>query len=111
MFRIAWYPAIRMIKLTTVATTGRLMKRSVKFIRRGLLPLTVRRSRRQFALGLDLVIYNYAQTALEPKHARCHNFFTRFQPGSHRNHVAFRLTKFDKLFSHPFVLLPLLILH
>src|SRR5262245_46869255 len=30
--RIAWRPAIRMIRLTTIATTGRRMKRSVNFI-------------------------------------------------------------------------------
>src|SRR5208283_3032157 len=112
MLRIAWYPAIKMIRFTTVATTGRLMKRSVKFILPPPFCLSaVRRSRRQLTLRFDVVVHRDMQTVLQPEHARRHHFFAGLQPGSDRDEVTSRLTKLDKLFSDPLVLFSLLILH
>src|SRR5580693_8463127 len=102
MLRIAWYPAIKIIRLTTVATTGRLINRSVKLIsssRRS----TVCRVRRQVAARLNLVIDLDGCAALEPEHARCDNFVTRLKPGDHRNHIAACLPSLDKLFLNALV--------
>src|SRR6202162_3253456 len=110
MLRIAWYPAMKIIRLTTVATTGRLMNRSVKLISFSR-PSTVGRVRRQLAVRLDLVIDSHAGPALQPKHAGSDYFIARLQSGNNRNHVAARLTKLNKLLLHSFILFSFRVFH
>src|SRR6516165_4808050 len=67
--RTAWTPAITMATLTTIAMTGRRMKRSVNFMGRSL----VRRLRRQLDLRRQLVLHHDAHAVLELERAAGHH--------------------------------------
>src|SRR5215813_9819345 len=82
--RIAWIPAIRIRRLTTSATTGRLMKRSVNFICRSLV----------HGLGRDLggrrqvVPHHHGHPVAKLEGAAAHHRLARVEPGGHGHQVA-----------------------
>src|ERR1700728_4185656 len=101
---------MKIIRLTTVATTGRLIKRSVKLISSSW-PSAVCGGRRQIAARLDLVIDTHMCSALQSEHARSDDLIACLQSRCDGNHVATRLACFDKLLLYPLVLFSLRILH
>src|SRR5260370_5063786 len=80
--RMAWIPAIRITRLTTIAITGRRMKRSVNFI---LLPFgesVVRRLGSQLRSGSERVIHRDRRTIPPFGRTGTDHRFAWCQPGN-----------------------------
>src|SRR6266566_1203597 len=90
--RIAWIPAIRMRRFTTSATTGRLMNRSVNFMRS-----PVHRLRRHLGGGSQVVPHHHGHAVAELEGATAHHRLARLEPGDHRHQVAASLAEADEL--------------
>src|SRR5580704_12792192 len=110
MLRIAWNPAIKIIRLTTVATTGRLINRSVKLISSSG-GSTVCWVRGQVGARLDLVIDGDVCPTLQSKNSRSHDFVAGLKSGNNRNHVPTRLAELDELLLHSLVFFSLWVFH
>src|ERR1700736_6033535 len=100
---IACKPAMRMTKLTTIASTGRLMKRSVNDFMSilAVVDLASRVHRRGIHLrfGREIVVDCHGHAVAQFENARAHHRFARFQPVVDRNEIA-------PCFAHPNKLLP-----
>src|SRR4051812_31848972 len=81
--RIACTPAIRIRRLTTSATTGRLMNRSVNFMDASPVhgPGSDLGARRQ------LVPHHHGHAVAQLERAAAHHRLAAFQPGEHRHQV------------------------
>src|SRR3954469_625585 len=77
--RIAWMPAIRIRRLTTSATTGRRMKRSVNFMCRSL----VYGPRRHLGCGRQIVPHHYRHAIAQLEGAAAHHGLAGLEPGDH----------------------------
>src|SRR5918995_298849 len=75
-------PAIRMTRLTTMARTGRLMKRSVNRIDGS---SVVFRPWRRIVAGLNRVVHEDGHPVSEFEHARCHHLVARVDAGQYRH--------------------------
>src|SRR3954470_11331336 len=91
--RIAWTPAIRIRRLTTSATTGRRMKRSVNFMCRSL----VYGPRRHLGPGRQIVPHHYRHAIAQLEGAAAHHGLAGLEPGDHRDQVAAALAEADEL--------------
>src|SRR5262245_33080142 len=80
--RIDCRPAIRMIRLTTIARTGRLTKRSVSRI------LTILRLRGRLVAGLDFIVDKNGRTVSKLEHTGTDDFVTRLETGDNRDLIA-----------------------
>src|SRR5437763_6874349 len=118
--RTAWSPAMRMTRLTTMARTGRLMKRSVSFRvvvawLRGCEavgatrprndaasqpPLRVFRFRRRAVARLHRVVDRHRGAGPQLEHARGHHFLARLDAGEHGDLVAARAAELHELLAH-----------
>src|ERR1039458_2763787 len=97
--RIAWKPASRMIRLTTVATTGRRMNKSVKFMVL-LLPgrgLPIQGSRVRFIIGLNAVVHLHRDSAAQLEDPGTHDLFARLDTGNNRHLIATGRARFFEL--------------
>src|SRR6266498_3407624 len=94
--RIAWTPAMTMTRLTTIAMTGRRMKRSVKFMM-GSGPSLVGRLRGELRLGREGVVHGDGGAVPQLEGAAADERLPRAQPGSHRDEVAPALSQADEL--------------
>src|SRR6266481_9582375 len=74
---IACKPAMRMTKLTTIANTGRLMKRSVKDFM-SILGSRICRRWIHLRFGREVVVDRYRHSVAQFEDARAHDGFIRF---------------------------------
>src|SRR6266508_812974 len=81
--RIAWRPAITMIRFTTIAMTGRRMKRSVSFMRSFL-----GRLRRELRVGCEGVVHRDGGAVAQLEAAAAHDRLSRLQSVRDRDEVA-----------------------
>src|SRR5438128_2812139 len=86
---------MRITRLTTIARTGRLMKRSVSFmtVNGSRLPetgnwLTILRIRFGIVARLDRVVHDHRRAWTELERAGAHHFLARFDSGEHRDLIA-----------------------
>src|ERR1700704_4318680 len=93
---IACKPAMRMTKLTTIASTGRLMKRSVKDCM-SILGLRVHWRRIHLRFGREIVVDRHGHAVAQFENARAHHRFARFQSVVDRNEIAPRFAHAHKL--------------
>src|SRR5258706_3564790 len=106
--RIDWMPAIRITRLTTIARTGRLMKRSVSFMcRSSRLRSAVFRLRRRAVAGLDLVVDQDRRAVAQLEDARRHHLGTGREARHDRDLVAAADAQLHELLRDTAVLLPL----
>src|SRR5436305_8751482 len=91
-------PAIRITRLTTTASTGRRMKRSVNFI--ALFPLAVLRPRRRAVRGLDLVVDLDGGAVAELEDSRGDHLFAGLDTGDDRHLIAARAAELHELLAH-----------
>src|SRR5258705_11957683 len=91
-----------MTKLTTVATTGRRMKRSVNFVTSS---LHVGRVRIILVAGLNGIVHLHRHAAAEFKYTGADYFGALLEPGKNRDLIAAGCAEFHKL------LLDLLVFH
>src|SRR5438105_13116846 len=83
----AFDPAMRMTKLTTIASTGRLMKRSVNdFI--GFLSLRIYRGWISLWFGRELIVDRHRHPVAQCEYASAHNCFPRLQLIGNRYEIA-----------------------
>src|SRR5918992_5013337 len=101
-------PAIRITRLTTIASTGRLMKRSVNRI--GCSSVVFRRGRRIVA-GLHRVVDEDRDPVPQLEHAGGHHFVARIDAREHRHLVAARRAGLDELLPHAAIRLAVFALH
>src|SRR5207249_1242548 len=85
---------MRMTRLTTIARTGRLTKRSVRRI------LTLLRLRGRLVAGLDLVVNQNGYTVAQLEHTGTDDFFARLQARQDRDLIAARGPELHKLLAH-----------
>src|SRR5262249_11858397 len=97
--RMAWIPAIRMTRLTTTASTGRRMNRSVNFI------LAILWLRSRVVAGLRLVVDLDRRPISQLEDSRRDDFLTGLHPRHHRDLVAARRSDADELLFDPAVTL------
>src|SRR5438876_3980457 len=90
---IACKPAMRMTKLTTIASTGRLMKRSVKDFM-SILGSRIYRRRIHLRFRREIIVDRYRHSIAQFENSRAHDGFIRFQPVDNRNEIA-------ACFAHP----------
>src|SRR6516162_9817145 len=110
--RIDWIPAIRITRLTTIARTGRRMKRSVNFMGAFLGPASaVDRVGRGVVAGLRLVVDLHRRAIAQLEHARRHDFLAGFEPREDGDLIAAPRPHFDELLANALVRLALLVLH
>src|SRR5215471_1640803 len=83
--RIDWRPAIRMTRLTTSASTGRRMNRSVHFIS------AVLRLRRRIAAGLGLIVHEHRRSVAQLEHARGDDLLAGLHAREDRDQIAARI--------------------
>src|SRR5947208_1007996 len=76
--RIAWMPAIRIRRLTTRATTGRRMKRSVNFMAVSLL---LDHGRRDLDLRREIVAHHHRCAVAQLEGAAAHDGLPGLEPG------------------------------
>src|SRR5258708_4514499 len=81
--RIAWTPAIRIRRLTTSATTGRLMKRSVNFM----LGSLVHGLGRDFGGRRQIVPHHHRHPVAQLESAAAHHRLARVESGGHGHQV------------------------
>src|SRR5258707_9334110 len=99
---IACNPAMRMTKLTTIASTGRLMKRSVndviyKFGIRASDFLSIWRFRIQFWFGCKIVVHGHSHSVAQLKESGAHKGLACFQSLRNRDEIATCFTDPRKL--------------
>src|SRR5207302_7392187 len=96
---IACKPAMRMTKLTTIASTGRLMKRSVKdFIT--ILGSRICRRWIHLRFGREIVVNRYRHSVAQFENSRAHDGFIRFQSIDNRHEIAARFAHPNKLLTN-----------
>src|SRR5512138_2637552 len=93
-------PAMRMTRLTTIDSTGRLTNRSVKRI------LAVLRFRRSLVGGLNLVVDGNRCTVAQLEDTGSHNFFAALHAGKNGDLIPTRRTDLHELLAHAAILLP-----
>src|SRR3954471_2243275 len=103
--RTDWMPATRMTRLTTTASTGRRMKRSVSFMS------AVLRLRGRVVGGLDAVVDGHRGVRPQLEHARGDHLLAGLQPGEHGDLVAAGAAHAHDLLAHAAVDLPARPLH
>src|SRR5437868_9459153 len=96
---IACKPAIRMTKLTTIASTGRLMKRSVKDVM-SLFALGIYRRRVYLRLRCEIVVDHHRHPVAQFENSRAHDGLVRFQSIENRYEIAARFAHPDKLLTN-----------
>src|SRR6266508_190930 len=106
--RIACNPAIRMTRLTTMARTGRLTKRSVNFT---VDPSVIFRLGGRVVGGLDLVVDADGGAVPELEGAGGHDFLACLDARDHRDLVAAGAAQLDELLPHPAIALAARSLH
>src|SRR5258708_34317084 len=94
---IACKPAMRMTKLTTIASTGRLMKRSVKDFM-AILASRICRRRIHLRFRRESIVDRYRRSVAQFENSRAHDGFIRLQSIDNRHEIAAR-------FAHPAKLL------
>src|SRR5919106_4385109 len=87
-------PAIRMTRLTTIARTGRLTKRSVNRT------LAILGLRRALVPRLHLVVDGYRRAVAQLEHAGRDDFFARLHARNDRDLIAARRPELDELLPH-----------
>src|ERR1051326_1406317 len=102
--RIDCRPAIRITRLTTIARTGRLTKRSVMRI------LAVLRLRSLLIARLNLIVDENGCSVAQLENAGGHDLISPLEAGDHCDLVAARGPQLDKLLTYAPVCLPLCIL-
>src|SRR5262245_57705304 len=93
--RSACNPAIKISRLTTIATTGRRMKRSVSFIGASGLG-RVRRGRH---LGREVVPHHHRDVVSQLERPGADHDLAGFEPGEHGDKIAAPLAEADELVS------------
>src|SRR5256886_872879 len=96
---IACKPAMRMTKLTTIASTGRLIKRSVKEFM-SIFALRIYRGRIQLRLGRELVIDRDRHSVAQLENSRAHDGLIRLQSVDNRHEIAARFAHPNKLLTN-----------
>src|SRR6266550_2226014 len=96
MVLIACKPAMRITKLTTRASTGRRIKRSVKDFM-PLFPLRIYRRRIYLRLGREIVVDRYRHAVAQFENAGTDDRLASFQSRRHRHKIAARLPDAHKL--------------
>src|SRR6266704_3107629 len=96
MGRSAFVPAMRITKLTTIARTGRLMKRSVNDFM-SIFQSRVNRSWIHLRLRREIVVDCHGHPVAQLENARAHDRFARLQPSRNRNEIAARFAHTHKL--------------
>src|SRR6267142_3833015 len=91
--RIAWTPAIRIRRLTTSATTGRLMNRSVNFI----CASAVHGLGRDLGARRQIVPHHHGHPIAQLEGAAAHHRLVGLEPGEHRHQVAAALAEAHEL--------------
>src|SRR5712692_5231697 len=86
--RIACSPAMTMRRLTTIAMTGRRMKRSVNFIGWPQLALLVGRLRRHLGGRRQIVVHHHRHSVAQFERAAADHRLARGKPGDHGDEVA-----------------------
>src|ERR1700704_2470071 len=86
---IACKPAMRMTKLTTIASTGRLMKRSVNDFM-SILWLRIDWVRIQLRLRREIVVDRHRHSIAQLENSRAHDRFASLQSLCNRNEIASR---------------------
>src|SRR5258706_15066867 len=84
--RMAWNPAIRITRLTTSASTGRRMKRSVNDFMR----LAVAGFRGRFDFRREFVVLDDARTIAKLEQTRTRHLVTRLQTTDHADKIPAR---------------------
>src|SRR5262249_13779017 len=102
---MAWIPAIKMTRLTTTASTGRRMNRSVNFI------LAILRLGSRVVAGLRLVVDLDGRPVSQLEDSRRHDFLPGLHTRHHRDLVAARGSDTDELLFHATVALAVGSLH
>src|SRR5712692_3065972 len=95
--RMAWIPAIRITKLTTIAITGRRMKRSVNFISLPFGESVVRRLGSQLGSGSELVVHRHRHTVAQFERAGADHGFAWGHPGDDRDEIPASLAESNEL--------------
>src|SRR6185295_18794770 len=95
--RIAWTPAIRIRRLTTSATTGRRMKRSVNFMSGPLRPSLIDGFGRHLDLGRELVLHHYGGVVAQLEGAAGDDGLALGDAGDDLHQVALALAQADEL--------------
>src|SRR6267378_1698874 len=95
--RIACTPAITIRRLTTSATTGRRMKRSVNFMRGPFPGSLVHRLRADLSLRGQLVPHHHRRAVAQLEGAAAHDRLSRGQAAYHRDQVSAALAQADEL--------------
>src|SRR5882724_8887344 len=98
--RIACKPAIRITKLTTSASTGRLMKRSVKDFMSLFRSLRIDWLRIYLRVRRQIVVDRHRHSVSQFENSRTHDGFANFQSLRNRNEIAARFTDTHKLLSN-----------
>src|SRR6266850_3028477 len=96
---IACKPAMRMTKLTTIASTGRLMKRSVKDFM-SILGSRIHRRRIHLRFRREIIVDRYRHSIAQFENSRAHDGFIRFQPVDNRNEIAAGFAHPNKLLTN-----------
>src|SRR5437588_1576105 len=96
---IACKPAMRMTKLTTMASTGRLMKRSVKDF---MSVFSSRIDRRRIHLGFrrEVVVDRHRHSVAQFENSRADDGFIRLQSIDNRHEIAARFTHSNELLTN-----------
>src|SRR5438128_12108319 len=86
--RIACTPAITMMRLTTIARTGRRMKRSVNFIAGAFRCSLVDRLGGQLGAGREIVPHHHRAAVAQLEGAAADDALAGGEPGDHRDQVS-----------------------
>src|SRR5207244_6793267 len=97
--RIACEPAMRMTKLTTIASTGRLMKRSVKDFM-SILGLRIHRRWIHLRFRRESIVDRYRHSVAQFENSRAHDGLIRFKPIGNRHEIAARFAYPNKLLTN-----------
>src|SRR3979411_1257444 len=93
---IACKPAMRMTKLTTIASTGRLMKRSVKDVM-PILGSRIHRRRINLRFRRESIVDRYRHSVAQFENSRAYDGFIGFQSIGNRHEIAARFAHSNKL--------------
>src|SRR5215472_9726235 len=94
--RMAWSPAMMITRLTTMARTGRLMKRSVNFMAA---PSVVRGVRSELWVQLHVVVHRDAHAVASLERTGGPALLARLHPVENRHEIAARFTYAHELLS------------
>src|SRR5580704_9712598 len=92
--RIAWIPAMMMMRLTTIARTGRRMKTSVSFTAQ---PSPILGVRRKLGLRLNRVTFRDRRAIVKLEGTGRNDLLPRDEPVEHRDEIAAGFSKLDEL--------------